>query len=177
MLSGVSTLELAEFTGAYPQQPMPVVVSNSSMRFRWRVILPLSGLLLFGMGTYASLPLNHPFLSGTGRYFWWSALRLDSDPLNRHSSSRVAIACPDNPENCLSLDPIAIWIDPGWLSKCFVISSLPAFLATLGIVRGLGRLGSSVVTSFFVSMPLLTLGWFYFVGWVFDRWHRKGART
>jgi hypothetical protein len=81
------------------------------------------------------------------------------------------------PENCGSLVPMAIWIDPGWLSQCFVLSNLPAFLASVGIVRRLARLAVSEIPSFFVSMPLLTLAWCYFVGRVFDRWRSKRART
>jgi hypothetical protein len=104
------------------------------------------------------------FRNGTARYFWGSALRLDSDPLNRHSSSRTSIACPDSTETCLPADPGTIWVDPSWLSKCFVLSALPAWLATIGIVSGLAQLGVSEVTSFFVAMPLLTVIWFYFVG-------------
>jgi hypothetical protein len=156
---------------------LPTAVSNSGMKFRWRAILPICGLLLFAIGTYASMRMNQDFHNGTRRYFWWSALRLDSDPLNKHSSSRDSTSCTDITENCGSLEPMAIWIDPGWLSKCFVLSTLPAFLASMGIVRGLARLGVSEIPSFFVSMPLLTLAWCYFVGRVFDRWRSKRART
>jgi hypothetical protein len=107
--------------------------------------------------------------------FWWSALRLDSDPLDRHSSSRASISCTDSPEDCGFTEPLGIWSDPGWLSNFFVLSALAAFVATKGIVRGLGRLGVNEILSFFVLMPLLTLAWFYFVGWIFDRWHSKRA--
>ncbi|MFZ1159281.1 MAG: hypothetical protein WAO10_15975 [Candidatus Sulfotelmatobacter sp.] len=93
----------------------------------------------------------------SGRYFWWSAMRLDSDPLDRHPAPRTAIACHDKVENCLPMEPMEIWIDPGWVTRCFMLLALPAFLATAGIVSGLARLGVSEITSFFVSMPLLTL--------------------
>jgi hypothetical protein len=120
---------------------------------------------------------NRDLPNGAGRYFWWSAFRLDSDPLSRHSSSRTSFACPDGSGACLPADPVTIWVDPGWLSKCFVVSGLPAWLAAKGIVRGLGRFGVSEITSFFVAMPLLTLGWFYFVGWTLDQWRSKRVRT
>jgi hypothetical protein len=55
--------------------------------------------------------------------------------------------------------------------------ALPAFLGTAGIVSGLARLDVSEITSFFVSMPFLTVAWFYFIGWMFDRWHGKRERT
>lgn len=155
----------------------PSPVSNSNMRFHWRAILPLCGLLLFGMGTYASLRTNRDFHNGAGRYFWWSALRLDSDPLNKRPSSRTSIPCPDGTETCLPGNALATWVDPGWLSWSFVLSVLPAFLAMKGIVRGLGHFGVSEVTSFFVTMPLLTVAWFYFVGWELDRWHSERVRT
>jgi hypothetical protein len=147
------------------------------MRFRWRAILPTCGLLLFAIGTYVSVQINREFHNDNGRYFWWSALRLDSDPLSRHSSARTSISCTESPENCEFAEPLAIWIDPGWLSNCFVFSALPAWLAAKGIVRGLGQLGVSEITSFFVAMPLLTLAWFYFAGWIFDRWQSKRARA
>ncbi len=147
------------------------------MKFRWRGFVPICGILLFGLGTYASIRMNEDIHNGAGRYFWWSALRLDSDPLNRHPSSRTSYSCNDSTENCGSLEPLGLWIDPGWVSKCFVLSALPAWLATIGIVRGLAQLGVSEITSFFVSMPLLTLAWFYSVGWMLDRWHGKRART
>ncbi len=147
------------------------------MRFRWRAILPACGLLLFAIGTYASVQANRDLNSDKGRYFWWSALRLDSDPLNRHASSRAPISCTDSSEDCEFVEPLGVWIDPGWLSNCFVLSALPAWLAARGIVYGLGQLGVSEITSFFVAMPLLTLAWFYFVGWIFDRWHSRRART
>jgi hypothetical protein len=74
-------------------------------------------------------------------------------------------------------EPLVVWVDPGWLAKCFVLTDLPAFLATEGIVRGLARAGVSEITSFVVSMPLLTMAWFSSMGWLLDRQHSKGRRT
>ena len=142
------------------------------MRIRWRVALPLFGLMLFAFGTYASFgPGRIP--DRTGRYFWWSSLRLDSDPLNRHFRSVTGAPCKDSTENCLATDPIYVWVDPGWLAKCLILSALPAFLVGAGIVRSLARVGVSEVTSFMISMPLLIFAWFYFVGWLLDRWRQK----
>ena len=140
-------------------------------------ILPICGVLLFATGTYESIRANRSFHDGTGRYFWWSAVRLDSDPLNRHSSHHDPIACPDNAEGCLPVDLVNILMEPGWMAKCFMLSALPAFLGTKEIVHALARLGVSEVTSFFISMPLLTLGWFYCVGWGLDRWKLSRSRT
>jgi hypothetical protein len=147
------------------------------MKFRWRVLLPLYGLLLFGVGTYASMRVNQEFHNGAGRYFWWSALRLDSDPLNKHPLTPTSISCPDRTGTCLSVDPVGTWVDPGLLAKCFMLSTLPAWLATKGIVRGFARLGVSEITSFFVSMPLLSVAWCYFVGWALDHRKIKCVRT
>ena len=147
------------------------------MKFGWRALLPLCGLLLFGVGTYASIRANKDLQNGAGRYFWWSALRLDSDPLNKRSSFRTSIPCADNTENCGAMEPLGTWVEPGLLAKCFVLLALPAWLASVEIVHGLARLGVSEVPSFFVSMPLLTVTWCYFVGWALDRWKIKRVRT
>jgi hypothetical protein len=69
--------------------------------------------------------------------------------------------------------PIYVLVEPGLLAKCLILSAVPAFLVGTGIVHSMSRLGVSEVTSFMISMPLLILAWFYFVGWIFDRWYRK----
>jgi hypothetical protein len=163
----------ASASWALPFRPLRCLISG--MRLRWRLILPSCGLLLFAILTYQSIAENRAFHNS--RYVWWSALRLDSDPLNRHSATRTANACPDKAQNCIPVEPIEIWIDPGWVTKCFMFLALPAFLGTAGIVSGLARLDVSEITSFFVSMPFLTVAWFYFIGWMFDRWHGKRERT
>lgn len=73
----------------------------------------------------------------------------------------------------MATEPMDVWVDPGWLARCHVLSALPAFVVGVGIVRGLGRLGVSEVISFMISMPLLIFAWFYFVGWLLDRWRQK----
>jgi hypothetical protein len=75
------------------------------------------------------------------------------------------------------MEPMDIWIDPGWLTRCFMLIALPAFFATAGIVDGLARMGVSEITSFFVSMPFLTVAWFHFGGWVIDRRHGRRKQT
>jgi hypothetical protein len=54
-----------------------------------------------------------------------------------------------------------------------MLSAFPAFVFGGVIVRSLGRLGISEVSSFMVLMPLLISAWFYFVGWLVDRWRFK----
>lgn len=72
-------------------------------------------------------------------------------------------------ENCTSWDLSAIWVDPGWLVKCLMLSALPAFLLEAVILNVLGRLGINQIWCFLITMPLLILAWFYFVSWLIDR--------
>src|SRR5262245_8392320 len=121
------------------------------MRMRWRVVSPIIGLLLFIGGSYNSWRFNREFHANS-RYFWWSSMRLDSDPLNRHPRPRTSSPCKEETEgSCVEWDPEYIWIDPGWLAKSFVLSALPAFLLGSGIVRSFARLGVSEVTTFMIS--------------------------
>jgi hypothetical protein len=63
-----------------------------------------------------------------------------------------------------------MWVEPGWLVKCLVLSALPAFLLEAVILNVLGPLGINQVWSFMISMPILIFAWFYFVSWLVDRW-------
>jgi hypothetical protein len=54
-----------------------------------------------------------------------------------------------------------------------MLFALPAFAIGLFITFGLGKFGISEVLSFMISMPLLVSTWFYFVGWLIDRWRLK----
>ena len=54
---------------------------------RWRPSLCLWGLVLFGLLTYASVHGNREMQHGRhSRYFFWGAVRLDSDPLGKQST-------------------------------------------------------------------------------------------
>src|SRR5437879_5402436 len=125
---------------------------------RWRIILPIAGLLLFAGETYESVRMNHRWNSP--RYFWWSFVRLDADPLNRHRP--VVPSCREAAENCNSWDLPLVIVDPGGLAKLVVWSGLPAFAFGSVIVLSLGRLGINEIWSFMISMPLLLLSWYYF---------------
>jgi hypothetical protein len=146
------------------------------MRRRWSLILPLCGLALFFLGTYQGFRLNRRiYANRPTRYFYWASLRLDSDPLNRHPVPESVAPCKNGEENCVSWDPPYIWVEPGWGEKALILSALPAFAISAGIVRILARLGISEVPTFFVSMPLLVFAWFYLIGWLLDRWrHKRG---
>ena len=133
----------------------------------WRFVLPAVGLMLFAVLSYHSHRWNVQFHQGPNRYFWWSSIRLDSDPLNKHHKAQIS--CDQGVQECADWGPEYIWVTPGWIDKAFLLFALPAFIAGSGVVNGLGRLGVSQVLSFMISMPLLIFGWFYFVGWLFDR--------
>jgi hypothetical protein len=57
-----------------------------------------------------------------------------------------------------------------------MLSALPAFVVGTAVVRGLASLGVSEVWSFTIVMPLLILAWFYFIGWLIDRWVHKRSQ-
>ena len=138
------------------------------MRRRWRVALPIVGLILFSVQSYGSYQWNKQLGISPRRYYWWSSIRLDSDPLRRNP--KVSLPCQLGDSGGCSWTPAWIWIDSGLLAKLLELSALPAFLLGAIAVGGLAYLGVSEVWSFMVVMPLLLFGWFHFVGWLIDRW-------
>jgi hypothetical protein len=146
------------------------------MRIRWSVILPIIGLLLFAVVTYRSLPLNRHEQDEPRKYYWWSSLQLDSDPLNHDPA--IAAACANKTEGCARLDLRSWDLQPAWLDRVLVLSALPAFLAGFAVVAGLSKLGVDEVLTFMVSMPILIFAWYFFVGWLLERWSlRRQQRT
>jgi hypothetical protein len=149
------------------------------MQLRWSAIMPIIGLILFAAVTWRSMPLNRHEQDAPRKYYWWSSLRLDSDPLNKNPAP--AKPCPDGKENCADWTPSRIWVQPRWLDKLLVFSALPAFLAGAAVIAGLSKLGIDEVLTFMVSMPVLIFCWYYFLGWLIDRWiyqrrHAKALR-
>jgi hypothetical protein len=69
-------------------------------------------------------------------------------------------------------DP-GLWHPPARLERTFPFCALPAFFIGLFITTVLGKYGMNQILGFMISMPLLIFGWFYFVGWVIDRWSFK----
>jgi hypothetical protein len=134
------------------------------MRMRWKVVLPLVGLLLFAGVTYYSTRLHH----ASSRYFWWSSIPLDSTPLSKSES-----ACKEGVENCQEWGPQSIVVHSGLLPKALILSAIPAFFLGSLITAEFGRLGVSEVLTFMVSMPLLIGTWFFLLGWLIDSWGRK----
>ena len=92
------------------------------MRVRWSLVLPASGLILFGVLSYHSLRVNREVFKGRpSRYFWWSSIRLDSDPLNKHPIVPTTTTCKDGIEDCTTWNPVYIWVDSGWAEKALVV--------------------------------------------------------
>jgi hypothetical protein len=145
------------------------------MRLHWRLVLPVVGLMLFTSETYHSVVrLNRETHQSPHRYFWWSSIRLDSDPLKPRTS--IAPSCAAETTNCTTWDLQQVWITPGLLARSLMISALPAFLAGAFLVSAGAHFGVSEVSSFMISMPLLIFTWYYFIGWLVDRWRRKWAQ-
>jgi len=57
--------------------------------------------------------------------------------------------------------------------ESLMLLALPAFVLGAISVSVLGHLGVNEVWSFMLLMPLFVFAWFYFVGWLVDRWVRK----
>jgi hypothetical protein len=152
-------------------------VSNSDMRKRWRFVLSLSGVTLFVLLTYQAVHAHHEMRNGqAGRYFWWGAIRLDSDPLKKHPAARTQ-PCEEEASGCSSWDPEYIWVSPGVVERVLILSAFPVFLFCLAVVRGLARLGISEVASFMCTTPVCITVWFYSIGWFLDRWtYKRRAR-
>src|SRR5215467_7598835 len=141
------------------------------MSLRWSVVLPLAGLLLFTMVSYQSSRVNDELQRSPNRYYWWSSLRLDTDPLNRNP--KPAERSKDDPQNCSSWDVSSPRVAPSWLDKILVVSAFPAFLAAFALVLDFGRQGISEVLVFMVVMPTFLFFWYYFIGRLMERWFRK----
>jgi len=140
------------------------------MHMRWRLILPVIGLILFGEVSYGSFRFNRELGTTPRKFYFWSSIRLDSDPMNQRRKG--AAPCKSENLGC-AWEPNWIWIDSGYLDKALMLTALPAFAIGAIAVGGLAHLGISEVWTFAVAMPLLIFAWFYFVGWLIDRWVRN----
>ena len=104
-------------------------VSNSGMRRVWQVVLPICGLLFFAMGTYFSMRWNSEVnRSRPARYFYWSSIKLDSDPLNKHPLANSTRPCSEGTEDCVDWEPQSIWVDASVAARTFFWVALPAFV-------------------------------------------------
>jgi len=140
------------------------------MKRRWSLVVPLFGLSLFSWVTYHSFRSAHEFHEqGPSRYFYWSVIRLDSDPLDRHPQLYSTTPCGNADDDCVGFDPLEIWINPGLPFRVLTMSAIPAFAIGAVIVGGLARAGVSEVATFLIAMPPLISAWFYLVGGLIDR--------
>ena len=145
------------------------------MRIRWKLVLPILGLVIFGLGTASSVYTDRVLPHNPHRYFWWSSIRLDPDPLNKHPHAFATHK--EGRGNYTGWELRDVWVEPGWLAECFMVLALPAFVAGMVIVHGLGRLGVNEVWSFMISMPFLILAWYCFIGWLLDHWKSKRTQS
>jgi hypothetical protein len=144
---------------------------SSCMWKRWRIVLPVVGLMLFGAVSHHSFRTNQETQHRPSKYFWWSAIRLDSDPTNKRN--QLTRPCEGTEENCVSWDLRKTWVDPGLIENVLLLSAFPAFFIGGFAVRVLGRLGVNEVSSFMLLMPVLIATWYYLIGWLLDRWTRS----
>jgi hypothetical protein len=143
------------------------LVSHLVMRSHWRWVLPSIGLILFGTVSYDSYRLNRQLAPGPRRYYWWSGIRLDSQPTRNIRESSPS--CQPAAGDCtFQLD--FVWVDPGYATQLLTYSALPAFATEAAAKAVNARLGINEVWTFTLTMPILTVSWFYFVGWLVDRW-------
>jgi hypothetical protein len=141
------------------------------MRVRLKIALPIIGLVLFGAESYHSFRVQREIERTANRYFWWPAIRLDSDPANQPKQGTTS--CKDAQENCGTWELRDRWVDPGLGAQFLMASALPAFIIGGLAVSGLGKLGVSQVPSFMLLMPTLICAWYFFIGWLLDRWIRR----
>ena len=144
------------------------------MRKRWQIILPILGFLLFGVGSYVDFRMEKEYPLASNRYFWWSSIRLDRDPLGRHAPA----SHPTQRDGSIGWDPPTKSVSPGPVAKFLMYSALPAFAVGAVVVGALGQVGISQVATFMTAMPLLIAAWYFFVGWLIDRWtFRRASRS
>ena len=139
------------------------------------MILPIIGLILFAAVSYRSMPLNEHEQEVPRKYYWWSSLRLDSDPLNH--DPKLAAPCANEKQNCSNGEFPNMKIGPLWLDRFLIVSALPAFLFEAVLVVVLSKLGLDEVRTFMVSMPILLFAWYYFAGWLIEWWSARRGQT
>jgi hypothetical protein len=137
--------------------------------FRLQWILPVLGLIVFSLISYSSFRWHYQYAKDS-HIFLWSSFHLDSDPLNKHSSTLRHPQCPPEEPNCIEWDLSTMVVEPGFLTRTLMLSAFPAFIVGAVVVDLLGRLGVSQVASFMVSMPILIFAWFYLVGKGLTKW-------
>lgn len=137
------------------------------MRIGFRHFLPAVGLSFFCLLTYQDVKVDRTIHRHPNRYFYWSGLRLDRDPLNRNT--QFVRPCPEGDPGCVEWDLLEMHTDPGWALRSLILTGFPAFLAAGAVVYISAKLGISGLSSFMASMPSFLVAWYYFLGWLIDR--------
>jgi hypothetical protein len=138
-------------------------VSNSNVRLRRKfLVLPVIAMFLFGIGSYGSYRFNQH--TNIDKYYWWSSIRLDRDPLDRHPD--VSRGGKSAHVDGIEWEPTSIWVDPGGLAIFLMTSAFPAFILGEVLAHAVGRLGVSEFTTFIISVPILMFAWYYFLSWL-----------
>jgi hypothetical protein len=144
------------------------------MRINRKFILPVIGLLLFALGSWQMIRFNRTVTRGS-KYFYWSSIRLDSDPRNRNPAHNSVSDCADTP-NCVQFDLPFLSLESGLVAQVFMISAFPAFLIGKAIARAMARAGVSEVTTFMIVMPVLIFAWYCLVARAFSSLLHRGRR-
>jgi hypothetical protein len=85
--------------------------------------------------------------------------------------------CKEAEENCATWDLKNTWVDPGLLDGFLLLTAFPAFILSRLMAGILGTMGINQLTTFMLSMPVLLLLWYYFVGQLLDGWmHRRSSK-
>jgi hypothetical protein len=137
------------------------------MRKLFRVALPTAAVIAFGAISYGSYHNAQQHHQLQARYFVWSTLRLDSDPLGKRYPSPCANL--NTGESCFVWEDLAIYRHPSNAERVFVLLDFPAMIVGMFVSFMLGRIGVNEIWTFMISIPLLTAAWCFLVGRILDR--------
>jgi len=132
------------------------------MRIRWQVVLPIFGLFLFALQTYGSFRLHHQFRIASDRYFYWSAIRLDSRPGQSDHQRSTTYQSDSHDEHAWLREWDSANSSP--IGRTLMVIATPAFAICGILVSALAHFGISEVPAFMILLPTLQCVWLYFVG-------------
>ncbi|MBL8218580.1 MAG: hypothetical protein JNL62_05100 [Bryobacterales bacterium] len=136
------------------------------MGWRWRYILPVAGLMAFGIITVREVQWNRSY-GLSSRYFWWAGVRLGKTPQPQRFISQSTLY--EGGAECVAFDPEFISVQPGILPRILILAAMPAFVFGAGVIALLERAGVLSLHAFMVVMPPLITVWFFLVGCLLDR--------
>jgi hypothetical protein len=137
------------------------------MRQTRLLILPVLGVLFFLSETYSSYrQYSH---TRSTCYWWGNFVALDSKPIDK----AVAFEGQKPVTECGFQEQAFDRFGVRPSIRLLVITALPAFVGSLAFVHGLGALGVNEIPVFIASTPPLIFGWYYLLGWAFERWRQR----